>query len=163
VEDWLARRQRSGRLAAQTASTTPSTCGSSAGGSRPPAGPPATRSADRRHLRRAITPAELGAVLASTAASRVRRCKMAGRQRCLLYAVALGTGLRRNELSSLAPESFDLAADPPTVSVGGAFTKDRRQALLPLRRDLAAQLRDWLRGRRPGEVLFPIRDSRSTP
>jgi integrase len=113
---------------------------------------------DRRHLRRAITPEELQALLTTTAASAVKRCKTTGSQRCLCYAVAPGTGLRRNELGSLTPESFDLKAGPPVVTLSGAHTKNRRQATLPLRRDLADRLQEWLRGRAPGGVLFPIKD-----
>jgi integrase len=113
---------------------------------------------DRRHLRRAILPDELQALLTTTATCPIRRCKMTGGQRCLCYAVALGTGLRRNELGVLTPGSFDLKADPPVVRLSGAHTKNRKQATLPLRRDLADRLQAWLRGRPPGEVLFPIKD-----
>jgi integrase len=83
---------------------------------------------------------------------------MLGRVRYFLYSVAVATGLRRNELGSLTPESFDLASDPPYVWVDGRVTKNRQQAVLPLRRDLAAELESWLRGQKPGTILFPVRD-----
>ena len=84
-------------------------------------------------------PEELQALLTTTAASAVKRCRMTGSQRCLCYAVALGTGLRRNELGVLTPESFDLKAGPPHVTLSGAHTKNRKQATLPLRRDLVGR------------------------
>jgi len=113
--------------------------------------------AHRKHKRGALTPSELGTLLANTAASPVRRCKMKGPHRCMLYRVALGTGLRRDELGVLTPASFNLAAEPPVVTVEGAFTKNGKLATLPLRRDLADCLQEWLRGRKPDEVLFPIK------
>ena len=39
----------------------------------------------------------------------------------MVYRLALGTGFRASELRSLTPASFDLDADPPTVSGGGGL------------------------------------------
>jgi integrase len=168
IEAWLARQQRSGLLSAQTRKHYAVhlkqlgrwLVATGRAAKNPFA---ALRTSlnvqnDRRHLRRAILPDELQALLTTTAAGAVTRCKMTGRQRCLCYAVALGTGLRRNEIGSLTPESFDLKTDPPVVKLSGAYTKNRKHATLPLRRDLADRLQEWLRGRAPGEVLFPIKD-----
>jgi integrase len=82
----------------------------------------------------------------------VRRLHLPGR--AMLYRVALGTGFRLSELRSLTPESFDLDADPPTVTVEAAYSKRRRQDEQPIRRDLAELLRGWLRARKPGERLW---------
>ena len=51
----------------------------------------------------------------------------------MVYRLALGTGFRANELRSLTPASFDLQADPPTVTVAAAYTKRRRQDVQPIR------------------------------
>ena len=168
IEAWLARQQRSGLLSTQTRkhySVHLRQFGkwlvATGRAAKNPFAALRTNlnvQNDRRHLRRAIMPEELQALLTTTAASAVKRCKMTGSQRCLCYAVALGTGLRRNEMGSLTPESFHLDADPPVVTLSGTHTKNRKQATLPLRRDLADRLQEWLRGRAPGEVLFPIKD-----
>jgi integrase len=82
---------------------------------------------------------------------------MTGPDRKIFYSVALSSGLRRNELGSLTPESFRLDADPPTVTVEGKWTKNHKTAILPLRQDLAAELREWLRGKPAGKPLFPVK------
>jgi Phage integrase family len=80
--------------------------------------------------------------------------KMTGPDRAALYRVAAGTGFRANELRSLTPESFDLAADPPTVTVKAAYSKRRRDDSQPIRPDLAAALRPWIAGKAPGRHVF---------
>jgi integrase len=168
IEAWLARQQRSGLLATQTRkhySMHLKQLGkwlvATGRAAKNPFAALRTNlnvQNDCRQLRRAIVPKELQALLTTTAASSVRRYKMTGSQRCLCYAVALGTGLRRNELGVLTPEFFDLKAAPPVVTLSGAHTKNRSQAVLPLRRNPADRLQEWLRGWAPGEVLFPIKD-----
>lgn len=44
----------------------------------------------------------------------------------MLYRVASGTGFRANELRSITPESFDLDADPPTITLAAASRKRHR-------------------------------------
>jgi hypothetical protein len=39
--------------------------------------------------------------------------------------------------------SFDLAADPPTVTLEAAYSKHRREDVLPLHPELVARLRQW--------------------
>jgi integrase len=68
--------------------------------------------------------------------------------------VAAGTGFRANELRSLTPESFDLDADPPTITVQAAYSKRRRDDVQPIRSDLADALRPWLATKAPGEPVF---------
>ena len=79
---------------------------------------------------------------------------MTGPDRAALYRVAAGTGFRANELRSLTPESFDLDADPPTVTVAAAYSKRRRDDVQPIRPDLADALRPWLASKAPGEPVF---------
>jgi len=69
---------------------------------------------------------------------------MLGPDRAMAYRVALGTGFRAKELRSLTPASFDLDADPPTVTVTAGYSKRRRQDVQPIRPDLAELLRPWL-------------------
>ena len=70
--------------------------------------------------------------------------RAAGGERAMLYRVAAGTGFRLAELRSLAPTSFDVDANPPTVTVERAYSKRRRRDVQPIRLDLAERIRQWL-------------------
>jgi integrase len=72
----------------------------------------------------------------------------------MLYRVAVGTGFRANELRSLTPESFDVDADPPTVTVQAAYSKHRRKDVQPIRCDLADLLGPWLEAKQSGRPVF---------
>ena len=94
---------------------------------------------DRRHDRRALTEDELVRLI--QAAERGPEIRgVTGPHRAMLYRLATGTGFRVSELASLTPESFDLSADPPTVTIEAAYSKHRRQDVQPIRYDLAAAL-----------------------
>jgi integrase len=112
---------------------------------------------DRRRQRRALSPEECQRLLAAAAASKRKLGGMTGPDRRIFYSVALNSGLRRNELGSLTPESFQFDTEPPIVTVEGKWTKNRKTAILPLRQDLAAELREWLRGKPAGKPLFPVK------
>ncbi len=77
---------------------------------------------------------------------------MSGPERALLYRLAIETGLRANELRSLRVESFDF--EQLTVKVESQDTKNRQEALLPLRADTAADLKQFFAGRLPGVKAF---------
>jgi len=108
---------------------------------------------DRRHDRRALTDEEL-ARLIGAAESGPTVMGMTGSDRAMLYQVAVGTGFRANELRSLTPESFDLDADPPVVTIEAAYSKHRRKDVQPIRRDLADLLRPWLEAKQPDGPVF---------
>ena len=105
-----------------------------------------------------------------------------GRERELLYALLLTTGLRWGEARSLRVDSIDLDGvaagdDPdwldrlpqhatrpgqptrpcPTLRLSGAAAKNGKDAVLPLRLDLAAELAAWFaeRSARAARVLRP--------
>jgi integrase len=108
---------------------------------------------DRRHDRRALTDEELARLIkAAEKGPKVRA--MTGPERAMLYHLAVGTGFRAKELRSLVPESFDLGADPPTVTVQAAYSKHRRRDVQPIRRDLADLLGPWLAARERGGPVF---------
>ncbi|MFO8013709.1 MAG: site-specific integrase [Phycisphaerae bacterium] len=81
---------------------------------------------------------------------------MPGPERAMLYRLAVGTGFRAGELRSLTPESFDLDAEPPTVTVEAGYSKHRREDVQPIRQDLADVLRPWLEGKERGEPVFKM-------
>ena len=109
--------------------------------------------ADRRHERRALTADELARLIDAAERGKVV-LRVAGRERAMLYCVATGTGFRANELRSLTPESFDLDAEPPTVSVKASYSKRRRDDVQPIRPDLASTLRSWLAQNPPGSPVW---------
>ncbi|WP_169979485.1 tyrosine-type recombinase/integrase [Tautonia rosea] len=108
---------------------------------------------DRRHERRALSEAEAVALI--QAAERGGLVGgMTGRDRAMLYRVALGTGFRAGELRSLTPEGFRLDSDPPVIVCEAAYAKNRRKAEQPITNALAAILRPWIASRPPGRPVF---------
>ena len=67
-----------------------------------------------------------------------------GRERALIYKMLVLTGLRKNELASITVGQLDLDADPPFLTLDAADEKSRQGNSVPLRSDLAADLRVWL-------------------
>jgi hypothetical protein len=53
------------------------------------------------------------------------------------------------------PESFDLDSEPPTARVKAAYTKNRREAIQPLPRDVAEALREYLAAKAAGSPVWP--------
>ena len=102
---------------------------------------------DVRCERRALSADELGRVVAAAERSAVVFRGLEGQTRAMLYRIASMTGLRANELASLTAESFDLDAVQPCVTLKAAYSKHRREDVLPLREDLVAQLRAWFEER----------------
>ncbi len=110
---------------------------------------------DRRHDRRAMSADELQLLLTTTETGPVRR-GITGRQRAMVYRVAVETGLRAGELRNLKRSSFDLDGQPPTVTVEAAYSKHRREDVLPLRGDTVTILARFLQAATPQEKAFPM-------
>ncbi len=85
-----------------------------------------------------------------------RRGDMTGPERCLLYRFAVETALRANEVRTLTRSSFKLDDDPPAVRVRARDAKSRREAEVPLRASLVAELRDHLAGKLPTADTFTV-------
>ncbi len=99
--------------------------------------------ADVRRERRPLEAEEFAALVEAARAGEPFR-GLSGESRALLYIVAANTGLRAAELASLTAASFDLEAEPPTVTVEAAYSKHRRRDVLPLRADLAVLICPYL-------------------
>ena len=108
---------------------------------------------DRRHDRRSLEPDEIRRLLEATQVAD-KRFGMTGYQRALLYRLAVETGLRRDELKSLKALSFDFKNC--TVSVDAAYSKNRKQSTLPLRKDTAAELQSFVAGKLPTVQVFKV-------
>jgi integrase len=123
---------------------------------------------DRRRVRRALTEDELERLLeaarsrplvealtvrhgprAGSLRANVRphvreRLEAQGRERALLYKVLVLTGLRKAELASITIAQAVLDGATPHLVLDAADEKNRAGSLIPLRPDLAADLRAWL-------------------
>lgn len=117
---------------------------------------------DIRHKRRALTPAEVARLVQSARESGERIQCFDGETRARLYLFGYLTGLRRKELASLTPRSFNLTRTPPTVTVDAACSKHRKTDVLPLHAELVKILPSWLAGLSPDEPLFPRLAKRKT-
>ncbi len=67
-----------------------------------------------------------------------------GTERALIYKTLVLTGLRRNELASLTVAQLELNGAMPFAVLHAADEKNRQGSTLPLRTDLAAELREWI-------------------
>ena len=131
--------------------------------------------ADRQHVRRALTDDELARLIAAAQAGpawswrqgngkegaeyRLEALTITGPDRAMLCRLAAETGLRADELASLTPTSFLLDdLGKATVKVLAAYSKHRRDDLVPLRRDFAQALATFLEGRPTDAPLFTVPD-----
>ncbi|CEF48213.1 unnamed protein product [uncultured bacterium] len=130
--------------------------------------PKADEKADPRRQRRALTEDELtrlltvavirpltdaqtvrrgkrkGQAYADLKAETVVRLQALGRERALIYKTLVLTGLRRNELRTLTVGQLDLTPGREFLQLDAADEKNREGNALPIRDDLAADLRSWL-------------------
>ena len=128
----------------------------------------ANEQADRRRIRRALTEDELGRLLSAARqrplldAMTIRRGKRKGqtvgklrddvrdqlerlgRERELIYKTLALTGLRKSELASLTVGQLHLDGERAFAELNAGDAKNRTEATIPLRRDLADELRAWL-------------------
>jgi integrase len=109
---------------------------------------------DRRHDRRPLTETEFTALIAAATTGKTLS-RLTGQDRAMLYTVAAYTGLRASELASLTPESFRIDETPPTVTVLAAYSKHRRQDVLPLHPSVVECIRPWLAGKTAATPVWP--------
>ena len=69
-----------------------------------------------------------------------------GIERALAYTIAVTTGLRLGELGSLTVGQVELDEPCPHVRLKAADEKNRQGNTIPLRRDVADELRQWVSG-----------------
>ena len=96
---------------------------------------------DIRHARQALEPDQVRLLLETTR-TQPERFGMIGPARAVLYQLAVETGLRANELRSLKKSSFDF--DNGIVTVEANHTKNKKKAVLPIRKDTATMLEKFL-------------------
>jgi integrase len=111
--------------------------------------------ADRKRKRRPLTDDEAARLISTTRRSPESFTGLTGPDRAMLYLLAINTGLRASELASLTPESFELGEDRSLVRCQAGYTKNGQEAELPLRRDVATQVRNWLADKPAGRPVWP--------
>ena len=85
-----------------------------------------------------------------------------GPDRAVMYVLSAWTGYRRKELASLTLRSFDVDANPPTVTVQAAHSKRRRTDTQVLHPVVVERLGAWLAAKpevAPDDLLFQLRTS----
>jgi len=100
--------------------------------------------ADAMMIRRGKRKGEGAAVLREDTR---RRLEWLGRERELIYKTLVLTGLRKGELASLTVGQLVLGTEPAFLVLDAADEKNREGNSIPLRGDLAADLRQWLADR----------------
>jgi integrase len=109
---------------------------------------------DRRHPRRALEVNELKRLLETTKQSPGKLFGLTGQERYLVYRLATETGLRRGEITKLTVACFDF--DRGVVTLDAKYTKNKKGAKLPLRKDTAEELRDFCRDKLPTATVFKM-------
>lgn len=118
---------------------------------------PLNADVDVRHDRRVLSSQDFNLLLDTTKqSSRTDKGKgwaFDGLARWRLYTIAAYTGLRASECASLTGGSFDWDAE--TITVEAAYSKHRRQDVLPIHPQLKAAIQDWVGSLKTTEKLFP--------
>lgn len=110
---------------------------------------------EKRTKRRALTIDEQIKLLEKTEAGQTHH-NMTGHERRLCYTLALQTGLRANELRSLTTACFDFTGN--TVALTGAYTKNKKLAVIDLKPETAAEMKQHLAGKLPDVAAFNMPD-----
>jgi len=82
------------------------------------------------------------------------RLERLGRERALIYKTMALTGLRKKELTTLLIGWLELDADPPHLVLDPKNEKNREGNSIPLRSDLAEDLRAWIAEKPEDEARF---------
>jgi len=108
---------------------------------------------DKRLIRRALEPDEIRYLL-KTIEKALPQSGMEGYERSLLYRLACETGLRAEEIRSLCVSSFNLFRK--TLTVKAAYSKRKREDVLPLRPDTALELQEHFKSKHSNALAFNV-------
>ena len=115
--------------------------------------PPTERKGRRTWTKAPLTPKNIGAANARglevlrEKPGLIAELEHIGRERALAYKTLMLTGLRKGELASLTVGQVKLDGPRPHLDLLAKDEKAGRGAVIPLRPDLAADLRSWLNER----------------
>lgn len=115
-------------------------------------------SAQRRPLQDALMvrrgPAK-GKLLAKVPAARRAKLERLGLERALIYKTLILTGLRTNELRTLRVGDLSFG-DVPFLALRSCNEKNRKGSSVPLKSDLAVDLREWCKGLQTQDFVFSV-------
>ncbi len=112
---------------------------------------------DRRRIRRMLL-AEEWTYLDRATRTGPEREGVSGTERALLYAVAIQTGLRANELRTLTVSRLHLHDDEPFILAKAKNTKNQRDARQYIRPAIAAELAGHVARKLPNAAVFQMPD-----
>ena len=113
---------------------------------------------DRRRKRRMLLPAEWPWIRSTTLTGGTRY-DLVPEERVLLYAVAIQTGLRSNELRSLTRGQLFLDGEQPYITCRADSTKNRQDARQYIKTDVASDLRRHIATKAPNAPVFSMPES----
>ena len=111
--------------------------------------------ADRRRERRMLLPEEWHRLEVATQAGPVRY-GMDGKERATLYATAIQSGLRSNELRSLTRGRLYFDSEPPYITCKAGSTKNRKDARQYIQPELAIDLKEHIVTKAPKAPVFKL-------
>jgi integrase len=117
---------------------------------------------DVRRKRRALSANEFAKLIAAAQASLKHRQGYSGEMRSRVYLLSYFTGLRKSEIASLTPASFDLKSATPTVVIEPTISKHRKEDVIPLHPELVKLVRKWISGVPATQKLFPNLERKKT-
>lgn len=89
------------------------------------------------------------------------RLEWLGRQRALIFKMLVLTGLRKGELAALRVNQLQFDGSHPHFVLNAADEKNREGNSIPLRQDMADDLRKWLNDRQQQDTKLALRLSGS--
>ena len=110
---------------------------------------------DRRRKRRMLLPDEW-TWLEATTMKGPKRFGVAGKERTLMYCMAIQTGLRSGELRSLTRGRLFLDANPPYITCKARSTKNKKDARQYIKPELADELRRHITTKSPKASVFSV-------
>ena len=87
------------------------------------------------------------------------RLEWLGRQRALIFKMLVLTGLRKGELAALRVNQLQFDGSHPHIVLNAANEKNREGNSIPLRQDMADDLRKWLDDRQQKDTKLTLRIS----
>ena len=96
-----------------------------------------------------------GTMTAKLTPERRQRLERLGLERSLIYKTAILTGLRLNELRTLRVGDLSFG-DVPFVALRASNEKNRKGSTIPLRDDLAENLKQWVIGKAAGDLVLNV-------
>lgn len=85
-----------------------------------------------------------------------RKVQHTGLERAFIYRLAMATGFRANELRTLTPECFRLEGDEPSIVVLAKHSKNGKEAVQPITREMADAFRPFLEGKEQGRPVVVV-------